>query len=101
MAIIVVSVSSALGDWLILIVLNRAGTVYSKKDLPQPERRLTWRLGSPRQARLPTTIINTKFGTQRKAIRKPFRLGKYLVDDEGQIRYLVDPGINGKLDASR
>ena len=23
--------------------------------------------------------------------------GKYLVDDQGQIRYLVDPGINGKL----
>ena len=27
-----------------------------------------------------------------------FPPGKYLVDDSGQIRYVVDPGINGELE---
>jgi len=96
LAIIVGAVSSALVIGLILIVLNRAGTVYSKKDLPTPRAPIdVAALTETGQA----PDDDHKYKIWRAAEGNPQAVppGEYLVDDSGQIRYLVDPGINGKL----
>ncbi len=96
-AILVGSVSSALVIGIILIVLNKAGTVYSNRDLPQPR--------APIDVAALTEISqapgdNTPYHVWRAPEGNPQQVpqGEYLVDDQGRIRYLVDPGINGKID---
>ncbi len=88
--------SSALVIGWILVVLNEAATVYSTRDLPalsqpldvgqldeiesapdDPAQYHVWRVGEGNEQGVPP--------------------GKYLVNDRGEIRYLVDPGINGRL----
>ena len=96
-AILVGSISSALVIGVILIVLNKAGTVYSNRDLPQPRARIdVAALTEISQA----PGDNTAYHVWRAPEGNPQQVpqGEYLVDDQGRIRYLVDPGINGKLD---
>ncbi|MBI3297031.1 MAG: oligopeptide transporter, OPT family [Elusimicrobia bacterium] len=95
--LLVGTLSSAVVIGFTLLILNDAGTVYAKRDFPgvkAPVETLTrverlkgpgseadqadykvWHLGEGEAAGIPA--------------------GKYLVDDAGTVRYLVDPGING------
>ena len=100
LAIVVGSVSSALVIGVILMALNASGTVYSNKDLPQPKRPLDMaqlkatapQEQAPKDANL-YYVWHATDGNPEGVLP-----GKYLVDGGGQIRWLVDPGINGRLD---
>ena len=79
---------------VILVVLNNASTVYSIRDLPQPSKpidvsSLTDLQRAPDDPKL-YHVWHAHDG-EVEGVPK----GKYLVDDAGKIRYLVDPGING------
>jgi hypothetical protein len=82
---------------VIMVVLNQAATVYTSKDLPQPRvpidvSQLTEIGQAPND--------NTPYHLWRAVEGNPQSVppGDYLVNDQGQIRYLVDPGINGRID---
>ena len=93
-AILVGSISSALVIGWILIALNRASTVYTAKNLPQlahpldvsPLTTMEKAPGDP----TPYHVWQAREGNDEGAPQ-----GKYLVDDNGQLNYLVDPAING------
>ena len=95
-AIIIGAVSSALVIGWILVVLNQASTVYTAKNLP------------PQQAAVDVTRLVDRESPPADPERyyiwwakrgnpQGVDPGKYLVDAQGRIRYLVDPGINGNL----
>ncbi len=95
-AILVGSISSALVIGLILIALNRAGTVYTAKNLPHLARpidvsTLTATEYAPDDS-TPYHVWQARTGNEEGAPQ-----GKYLVDDKGQLKYLVDPAINGTV----
>lgn len=81
---------------VVLLALNRAGTVYARREFPGvtidvstlAEREP---LRGPEAARDPGTYYVLRLADPRGGVPP----GKYLVDDAGRIRYLVDPGING------
>jgi uncharacterized oligopeptide transporter (OPT) family protein len=96
LSILIGSISSALVIGIVLIVLNNASTVYTQKDLPIP--------GIPidisQLARLEKAPGDDKSYHVWQAVEgnpQGVRQGKYLVNDEGLIQYLVDPGINGRV----
>jgi hypothetical protein len=99
LSILVGAVSSALVIGVILLVLNQAGTIYSTKNLPRPAMPLdlVYLQEHAKQEKAPDD--KTMYYVWHAVEGNPERMppGKYLVDDQGQIRYLVDPGINGKL----
>jgi putative OPT family oligopeptide transporter len=94
--ILVGSLTSALVIGGILVALNDASTVYTTKDLP--------RLASPLNV---ADLSETAHAPDDEAAYHVWRAaegnpqgapqGKYLVDDEGRLRYRVDPGINGTV----
>jgi len=99
LSILVGSLSSALVIGVILLAMNSLGTVYSQKDLPQPKQPLD-------MAKLKATALRESAPKDSRTYyvwhavegnAKGVTPGKYLVDDQGKIRWLVDPGINGKL----
>ena len=99
LSILVGSISSALVIGVILLAMNALGTVYSQKNLPQPKQPLD-------MAKLRATALQESAPKDPKAYyvwhaiegnTEGVTPGKYLVDDQGTIRWLVDPGINGKL----
>ncbi|MGQ9574096.1 MAG: OPT family oligopeptide transporter [Thermoguttaceae bacterium] len=97
-AIIAGAVSSALVIGLILMVLNDVSTVYSRTNLPQPARppepsELTRREKAPGD---PTEYF-VWYVDQAEAESQRIPAGKYLVDQQGRVAYLVDPGITGRL----
>jgi putative OPT family oligopeptide transporter len=96
LAIIVGALSSALVIGWILIKLNQAYTIYSTKDLPAFKKPLDVSKLGPEMETPPGD--STAFHVWRAAEgnEEGVPQGKYLVDNAGQIRYLVDPGINGK-----
>ncbi|MEK7389964.1 MAG: oligopeptide transporter, OPT family [Elusimicrobiota bacterium] len=95
--LLVGALSSALVIGLTLILLNNASTTYAKRNYPA--------------ITAPTADLETSEGLKGSdaafdpAIYKVWHVaegeiaglpqGKYLVDDSGSIKYLVDPGING------
>lgn len=97
-AIVVGAISSALVIGGILMLLNDASTVYSRKDLPQPNRppdasQLTATAQAPGdRASYRVWYVSQAVGQQYGIPR-----GKYLVNEQGRICYLVDPGITGRL----
>jgi putative OPT family oligopeptide transporter len=95
-AIVVGAVSSALVIGFILMALNRSSTIYSKKDLPTPAHRIdAGRLSDREKAPGDAAEYHVYRVNQAEAERQQIPGGKYLVDDAGGIRYLVDPGIMG------
>jgi uncharacterized oligopeptide transporter (OPT) family protein len=93
-AILIGALTSSLVIGGTLLYFNAAGTVYSQKDLPKVDLR----------SKLPElTQTETYQGTTyhvwhpRDDEYTNVAAGKYLVDNEGQVRYLVDPAITGKL----
>jgi uncharacterized oligopeptide transporter (OPT) family protein len=97
-AIIVGAISSALVIGGILMLLNDVSTVYSQKNLPQPASapdvaKLSLRSKAPGDP----TEYYVWHVDQAEAEARKVPVGKYLVDAQGEIRYLVDPGITGRL----
>jgi putative OPT family oligopeptide transporter len=95
-AITVGALSSALVIGWILVGLNEASTVYTAKNLPPLKEPLD--VSSLTQmARAPGD--DTLFHVWQAGEGNPQGVprGKYLVDNEGHLRFLVDPGINGKI----
>ncbi len=99
-AILVGALSSALVMGIVLNLLNDASTVYTKNSLPK------------------VTLSADKLSAEKVSLKGPDSLhdqgqyhvyfqqestaeiqhGKYLVDDAGNFKYLIDPGINGVVD---
>jgi putative OPT family oligopeptide transporter len=99
-AIIAGAVSSALVIGAILLALNDASTVYSKKNLPSLAQENRPDVSQLKQmAKAPDDPASYHVWQVNQAIgqEKGIPRGKYLVDDQGEIRYLVDPGITGRL----
>ncbi|HEV3415325.1 MAG TPA: OPT/YSL family transporter, partial [Pirellulales bacterium] len=95
-AIVIGTLTSALVIGVILIALNSASTIYSKRNLPVPAQPLdVSKLTDQGRAPDDGAVYHIWRPTEGNAERVP--PGKYLVDDGGRIRYLVDPGINGRL----
>jgi putative OPT family oligopeptide transporter len=99
MAIIVGALTSAFVIGVTLLVLNDGGTVYSKKDLPPVAMPLTGqeireRVRGPYGAQDRGTYLARHVRVGQVA---GIPAGKYLCDADGTIRYLVDPGVNGRL----
>jgi putative OPT family oligopeptide transporter len=98
-SIIVGSLCSALAIGTILLALNQIGTIYSQKDLPQPKHPFDLKhlreTAAQESAPNDPTSYYVWHATEGNAQKVP--PGKYLVDTAGKIRWLVDPGISGKL----
>ena len=107
LAILVGSVTSALVIGWILLLLNQASTVYTKRpeNLPTPKhppaRGDAYRPGDRAHGDKPGTAVPRVAGGRGRSRGARHPRGKYLVDDTGRIRYLVDPGINGQVIAPR
>jgi putative OPT family oligopeptide transporter len=101
--ILVGAFSSALMMGLVLLVLDAAGTIYTKKpehlpayrapDVSQLTRRE--RVGGEYAASDPQEYHVLTVGTGEIA---GVPQGKYLLDDGGAIRYRVDPAVGGQLE---
>jgi putative OPT family oligopeptide transporter len=95
LAIVVGALSSAVVIGWILIQLNSAYTVYTTKNLPSLQRPLdVTKLPERSKAPEDDTLYHVWRAPEGNDEHVP--QGEYLVDEDGRIRYLVDPGINGK-----
>lgn len=98
-AILVGALTSAVVIGYTLDLLNKARTIYAKRDYPAMVFAES-ELSKTRQS-LTGPESNIDKGSYRVAfLREPkggVPAGKYFVDDTGRIKYLVDPGINGAL----
>src|SRR5205085_1944233 len=97
-AILVGALSSALVLGFVILKLNDAGTVFARRDYPQvgfaaSEFDGREHLRGPDADRDAAEYIVVRL----RDPRGPVPPGKYLVDDQGRIKYLEDPGINGQL----
>jgi putative OPT family oligopeptide transporter len=100
-AILIGALTSALVIGGSLLLLNTASTIYTQKaehlptvrateaDLTQEGRPIETEKGPDGQEYRVWRVVNPTPGVQA---------GKYLVDDSGQARYLIDPAINGRVD---
>jgi len=99
-AMLVGSVTSALVIGFTLLLLNNASTVYTARD------EAIGRMAPATVALGPAEPIAGPESLQDPASYRVLQLpkptegiqaGKYLVDEAGKIKYLVDPGINGRV----
>ncbi len=101
--ILVGALTSALVIGATLLLLNDAATVYSndEKNIPAVTVDPSTLANKPRERVAgPYAQSDTQdyLVLHARAGEIPgVPAGKYLVDDDGQLRYLVDPGINGRL----
>jgi uncharacterized oligopeptide transporter (OPT) family protein len=93
LAIIIGALTSALFIGGTLLYFNQAGTIYTQRELP--DINLKDSLGALQE--------KETYQGQSYYVWRPMQgeydkveAGKYLVDDSGTVRYLVDPGIMGK-----
>jgi putative OPT family oligopeptide transporter len=106
-AILIGALTSALVMGVTLLLLNDAGTVYSRKPQYLPRvfvddvQSLALKEKPGGEYGDPTSkVFDDKFYHVlhvSEGERQGIPAGKYLVDDRGQIQYFVDPAINGKL----
>ncbi len=106
LGLLVGALSSALVIGLTLILLNDASTVYAKRDFPSIHAPVS-ELTKSEPLKGPDAASDAgvyKVWTVSEGEVAGLPQGKYLVDDAGSIKYLVDPGINGveskRLDGS-
>ena len=99
-AILVGSLSSALVLGFVILKLNDAGTIFASRSFPDVTFAQSETTGAREHLRGPDKDRDP--GEYNvvwlKEPRGKVPAGKYLVDDTGHIKYLEDPGINGKLD---
>ena len=94
-AILIGALSSALVIGVILIALNNAYTIYSKKV---PELKANLDVVNLPKDQAPEDDNVYRVWHAREGNDQMVPQGKYLVEESGQkIAYVVDPGINGKL----
>ena len=114
LSILVGSLSSALVIGVILMAMNQSGTVYSQKNLDQPKRPLDMAHLRATAEREHVPMAHLRTTAEREYVPNDSALyyvwhavegdpegvkpGKYLVNDEGKLCWLIDPGINGRLD---
>lgn len=96
------SAASAMVIGSTLLLLNNASTIYTQKDdaigRPVPA---AVALGPAEPLTGPESTTDTA-SYRVLQLTKPtdgIRAGKYLVGDDNKIKYLVDPGINGRINA--
>jgi putative OPT family oligopeptide transporter len=99
-AILVGSLSSALVLGFVILKLNDAGTIFAARSYPHVTFSSADYTGTRERLRGPDA---GRDGREYNVVflrdpRGPVPAGKYLVDDAGHVKYLEDPGINGKLD---
>jgi len=99
-AILVGALSSALLLGFVILKLNDAGTVFAARSYPGVRFDASEYTGSKESLRGPDAdrdrnSYNVVWLSEPRGEVPP---GKYLVDDTGHIKYLEDPGINGKID---
>jgi putative OPT family oligopeptide transporter len=114
-SILVGAITSALVIGVTLLLMNEAGTVYTKKNIPVPARNLVLDVGTlgndskqhvksgpySETDKADYFVLNLGRGENAKLADGTFTdqipQGKYLIDDAGKIAYLVDPGVNGSF----
>ena len=103
-AILVGALVSALVIGWTLLLLNNAGTVYSKSEANVPkytipsEQLAGLSRGSPGGQYSDDKREYYVFHVGEAEATPKLPAGKYLADDDGKLVYFVDPAINGKLD---
>lgn len=104
LAIVIGALTSASVMGATLLLLNGAGTIWSAnpENLPQyrvPDVAALTEMEAPggQYAGQDTNLYHVLHVREGEIAGVP--QGKYLVDDAGAIRYLVDPTINGRLEA--
>ncbi len=99
-AMLIGSVTSALVIGFTLLLLNNASTVYTTQDEAIGHQApASIALGPPEPISGPEALTDPASYRvlQLPQPREGIPAGKYLVDDTGKIKYLVDPGINGRV----
>ncbi len=98
-AILIGALDSALVIGVILIMLNNAGTVWTRNNVPRyvvPDvNKITQKEKPGGQYAEDQTEYYVWHATEGQVPNVP--QGKYLANDRGQLVYLVDPGINGRV----
>ncbi len=104
-AILIGALASALLLGPMLLQLNQGSTVYVKlanhpeigipADLRAQTQELEQSNGAPKRERSRARDDNTEYSVWHKTSTDNGPAGRYLVNDQGQPVYLVDPGING------
>ena len=99
LSILVGAISSALVIGAILLMLNQTGTVYSAKNLPRLNMPLDMEDLRQHSQQEKSPVDGKTYYIWHALDGNPQGAspGKYMVDDLGQVRFLVDPGINGRL----
>jgi putative OPT family oligopeptide transporter len=99
-AILVGALSSALLLGFVILKLNDAGTVFAARNYPSVRFEASDYTGTKERLRGPDAgrDSNEYNVVWLPEPRGEVPAGKYLVDDTGHIKYLEDPGINGKID---
>jgi len=99
-AILVGALSSALLLGFVILKLNDAGTVFAARSYPNVRFSQSDSTGTKERLRGPDADRdrNEYDVVWLREPRGEVPAGKYLVDTGGHIKYLEDPGINGKLD---
>ncbi|MEZ6142856.1 MAG: oligopeptide transporter, OPT family [Zavarzinella sp.] len=104
-SILIGALTAAAVVGVVLLYLDRAGSTYTKKELPDVAvdvRTLTEkdhvRRGEYSADTTEYHVLNIGDNEEYRASNdQVVRPGRYLVNDEGKIIYRVDPAINGKL----
>jgi len=99
-AILVGALSSALVLGFVILKLNDAGTVFAARNYPDVRFSASDYTGEKERLRgadadRDRNAYNVVWLREPRGEVPP---GKYLVDESGRIKYLEDPGINGKID---
>lgn len=97
--ILVGALTSALVIGVTLLMLNSNSTVYSNKKMPTATLDISKISGRERVQGHHATEDTKEYGVVQVKAGEYTGVteGKYLVDDGGKIQYLIDPGINGRL----
>ncbi|HTU25906.1 MAG TPA: OPT/YSL family transporter, partial [Pirellulales bacterium] len=95
------ALTSALVIGWTLLLLNQAGTIYSRQGLPTVTVPNVGQLTQMEQAgseyaATDPTMYHVLSVTRRDRLAGVLP-GKYLIDDAGRFRYYIDPAINGRL----
>ena len=99
-AMLVGSVTSALVIGFTLLLLNSASTVYTGRDEAIGRSAPATVALGPAEPIVGPESLQDPASYRVLQLPKPtegIQAGKYLVDDAGKIKYLVDPGINGRV----